>query len=255
MGMDRIVDHDDHEGQRVSRRSLLAGIGSVGLGSLLVACDAGRGVDAGSGRTAPVTTSTGETVRPRATTTADLNDLFAGANQCTLTPATTPGPFYFDADKIRSDVRDDREGTRLRVAFKVQDTQACEPLPNAVVEIWQADAAGAYSGAEPASGRFLRGAQVTNADGIVEFTTIWPGSYGGRTVHIHAMVHLSNERVLTTQVMFDDALNDVVLARRPYSSGRRTLNSDDSIFREQMLLKVTEEGDGYLGVIVFGLPG
>jgi protocatechuate 3,4-dioxygenase beta subunit len=291
---------DDHEGQRVSRRSLFAGFSAVGLGTLLTACGDGS----------PVTTSTGATVTPNAQTTADLTGLFTGANTCTLTATTTQGPYYFDADKIRSDVREDRQGKRLRLAIKVQDSEKCAPLTNAVVEIWHCDAGGLYSGAEslsaggpggggpggggappsgmptggpggpgggaPPSGapsggpgggaggavadlkptddkRYLRGAQVTNADGIVEFTTIWPGWYRGRTVHIHAMVHVSNARVLTTQVMFDEALNTKVFANAPYAqhTGRDTLNDADGIYKPTMLLKITEENDGYLGVIVF----
>ncbi|SEF74660.1 Protocatechuate 3,4-dioxygenase beta subunit [Nonomuraea solani] len=267
----------DHEGQRVSRRRLFAGISSLGLGSLLAAC--------GDSGTAAVTTSTGASVTPTATTASDLTSLFSEASTCTLTATTTQGPYYFDADKIRSDIREDREGTRLRVAIKVQDSETCKPLGNAVVEIWHCDAAGLYSGAEsqstggggggggnpppgdaPTGGggdmgdltptddkRYLRGAQVTNADGIVEFTTIWPGWYRGRTIHIHAMVHFSSERVLTTQVMFDEKLNSVVMAKAPYAehTGRDTFNDNDNIYKEGMLLKVTQEDDGYLGVIVF----
>ncbi|TMR92095.1 intradiol ring-cleavage dioxygenase [Nonomuraea basaltis] len=270
----------DHEGQRVSRRRLFAGISSVGLGGLLAACGSGSG-------TATVTTSTGATVTPEATTAGDLTSLFTGANTCTLTATTTQGPYYFDADKVRSDIREDKQGTRLRVAIKVQDSETCEPLPNAVVEIWHCDAAGLYSGAEaestgggggnppsggPPSGgtggggegdmadltptddkRYLRGAQVTNADGIVQFTTIWPGWYRGRTIHIHAMVHFSNERVLTTQIMFDESMNSKIMAMAPYSehTGRDTLNDNDNIYKDDMLMKVTAEDDGYLGAIVF----
>ncbi|MFG1963268.1 intradiol ring-cleavage dioxygenase [Nonomuraea sp. NPDC049028] len=269
----------DHEGQRVSRRRLITGVSSLGLGSLLAAC----------GQDAPaVTTSTGASVSPTATTSKDLTALFADANTCTLTATTTQGPYYFDADKIRSDIREDRKGTRLRLAVKVQDSETCKPLGNAVVEIWHCDAAGLYSGAEsqstggggrpggtppnggPPTGaptgetsandltpaddkRYLRGAQVTNSKGIVEFTTIWPGWYRGRTVHIHAMVHFSNARVLTTQVMFDEALNTKVFTRSPYAAhtGRDTFNDGDTIYKDTMLLKVTEEDDGYLGAIVF----
>lgn len=278
----------DHEGQRVSRRTIFAGISSIGLGSLLAAC----GDDA-----APATTSTGATVSPDATTAADLTGLFADVNTCTLTASTTQGPYYFDADKIRSDIREDRAGTRLRVVLKVQDSEQCAPLSNAVVEIWHCDAAGLYSGAEslssggggqpggtppsggpggtPPSGapggvpgggagdgmadlqpvddkRYLRGAQVTNGDGIVEFTTIWPGWYRGRTVHIHAMVHVSNARVLTTQLMFDEALNTKVFAQGVYAqhTGRDTFNDGDGIFQDTMLMKVTQDGDGYLAVLV-----
>lgn len=281
----------DHEGQRVSRRRLIYGMSSLGLGSLLAACSSG------SGTTAAVTTSTGATVTPEATTAKDLTALFAEANTCTLTATTTQGPYYFDADKVRSDIREDKQGVRLRVAIKVQDSETCKPLPNAVVEIWHCDAAGLYSGAEaqstgagggggnrpsgdppagaptgaPPSGgtgrgggdmadltptddeRYLRGAQVTNSDGIVEFTTIWPGWYRGRTIHIHAMVHFSNERVLTTQMMFDENLDSKIMAMAPYSehAGRDTFNDNDNIYKDTMVMKVTAEDDGYLGVIVF----
>ncbi len=266
------MGHDHHEGQRVSRRRLITGVSSLGLGSLLAACTADSPT---------VTTSTGVSVAPRTSTPADLRSLFAGSSVCALTRATTQGPFYFDADKVRSDIREDRPGVPLRLAIKVQDTATCGPLPNAVVEIWHCDAAGLYSGAESLSAgggregapsgaarpgpsrapgdlrpaddkRYLRGAQVTNPDGIVQFTTVWPGWYRGRTVHIHAMVHVAEARVLSTQLMFDDRLNDAVLARAPYAArtGRDTTNATDDLFDETMLLKITPEGDGHLGVII-----
>ncbi|MEV4145943.1 protocatechuate dioxygenase [Amycolatopsis sp. NPDC049691] len=269
------MDHD-HEGQRVSRRRLLTGVSSVGLAALVTAC-AGK---------SPVTTSTGETVALQAVTDADLTALFTGARTCTLTAATTQGPYYFDADKIRSDVREDKQGAKLRLALQVQDSETCKPIPHAVVEIWHCDAGGLYSGAEAASGgggtpptgppptgtpptrtpppggdadleptddkRFLRGAQVTDQRGIVEFTTIWPGWYRGRTVHVHVMVHVGNEKTLTTQLMFDEALNSEVLATQPYAqrTGRDTFNDNDSIYQPSMLLKVTKARDGYVGCIV-----
>ena len=69
----------------------------------------------------------------------------------------------------------------------------------------------------------------------MEFITIWPGWYRGRTMHIHAMVHSSDARVLTTQLMFDEALNTEVLAGRPYAAhtGRDTFNDDDGIFNDE----------------------
>ncbi|GIH74675.1 protocatechuate dioxygenase [Planobispora longispora] len=301
----------DHEGRRVSRRTALAGIGTIGLGALLAAC----GEQAGTPST--VTTSTGSTtaISPTTAATSGLEDLFAGANTCTLTQTTTQGPYYFDADKIRSDIREDREGVPLRVAIKVQDSETCTPLPDTVVEIWHCDAGGIYSGAEslssgsgqeggpgvgtppgtpptggPGQGtpppggpgrdtpppggpsgdpgrgggdmgdlspvddkRYLRGAQVTGADGIVQFVTIWPGWYRGRTVHIHAMVHVGGARVLTTQVMFDETVNTKVFESQPYAqrTGRDTFNDGDNIYQPSMLMKVTREGEGYVGAIVF----
>ena len=251
----------------------------MGLGALVTACAA----------KVPVTTSTGETVALQAVTEADLTAMFAGARTCTLTASTTQGPYYFDADKIRSDVREDKQGTTLRLALQVQDSETCKPLPNAVVEIWHCDAGGLYSGAEAASGggggtpptgtpptgtpptgtppgggggdvdlvptddkRYLRGAQVTNNRGIVQFTTIWPGWYRGRTIHVHVMVHINNEKTLTTQLMFDENLNTKVMATEPYAqhTGRDTFNDGDTIYKPSMLLKVTKARDGYVGCIV-----
>ncbi|MGW4896972.1 hypothetical protein ACWEQL_32645 [Kitasatospora sp. NPDC004240] len=99
--------------------------------------------------------------------------------------------------------------------------------------------------------RYLRGAQVTDKDGIVEFTTIWPGWYRGRTVHIHVMVHVGDERTLTTQLMMDETLNAAVFTQQPYAAhtGRDTFNDGDGIYRPSMLLRITEDGDGHLGVI------
>ncbi|MGI5287042.1 hypothetical protein ACQEVF_27390 [Nonomuraea polychroma] len=247
----------DHEGQRVSRRRLITniGIGSLGLGGLLTARSAG------------------------ATAVTDYRDLFSEARTCTLTPARSKGPFYLDADMIRSDIRDNKPGVRLRLAIKVQDSETCQPLPGAVVDIWQCDASGLYSGGErgsmiqhvesrqitrdrpwpdmtPTDGkRYLRGAQVTDGEGVVEFTTIWPGWYPGRTVHIHAMVLIGGSRVLTTQLMFEETLNGKVLSQPPYGQhiGRDTYNTSDFYYDHRLLLTVVEDGDGYWGAIILSV--
>ena len=222
------------------RRKALGLFGTVSLGTLLAAC--------------------ADDEESAQTQTADL---FADSPSCTLTAQLTEGPYYFEADSIRSDIREDREGTRLRLAVRVRDAGSCEALPNAVVDIWHCDALGLYSGYESASqglggsnGRtddetYLRGAQVTNAEGSVEFTTVYPGWYRGRTVHVHAKVHLDRSTLVTTQLFFDDAITDRVYSREPYAgdAGRDTFNSNDSIFDESLLLKLSADGDGYLGAI------
>lgn len=229
---------DEHEGQRVSRRRLITGISALGFGGVLAAC------------------SSAQTPAEPSATPSPSSDAFAEANTCALTPTTTQGPYYFDADKVRSDIREDREGKRLRVAIKVQDSERCEPLADAVVEIWHCDADGLYSGAEALSSgggggvprgaggdltpqddkRYLRGAQVTNAEGVVEFTTVWPGWYRGRTTHIHAMVHVDSSRVLISQMMFDESINAKVYQEQPYAShaGRDTFNDNDNIYEDKI---------------------
>jgi len=246
----------------VNRRQALIGFGSVSLGALLAAC----GGDDGSSQTttAEVTTREGGTTTVQPKTSASRGELFDDSSSCTLTPQETEGPYYFDPDAIRTDIREDRKGITLRLAIRVRDAERCEPLSNAVVDIWHCDAEGIYSGFESAStggpggGRtddekYLRGAQVTNSDGIVEFKTIYPGWYRGRTVHIHAKVHVDNQTALTTQLYFDEDVTASVYEQEPYAShaGRDTFNDGDNIFDEETLVKLSKEGDGYLGVISF----
>ena len=225
--------------RRIDRRQALAALGTVSLGALLQAC----GDD-----TVPTTRGGSATVAPETTTSPETAGRFGERSNCTLTPELTEGPYYFDADAVRSDIRAGRDGTELRLAVRVRDAD-CSPLANAVVDIWHCDAAGGYSTEDDP---FLRGAQVTNRDGIVEFTTIYPGWYRGRTVHIHAKVHLDASTVLTTQLFFDDAVSATVYEREPYAShGRDQFNDGDDIFDPVLVLDLERSGGGYLGTISF----
>ena len=214
----------------LDRRQALAALGSVGFGAVLAACGSQDPQPRGSTPTA---------------TTPD--DRFDRAASCRLTPEQAEGPFYFDVDAIRSDIRDGRDGTRLTLALRVRDAESCEPIKDAVVDIWHCDAAGAYS---LEGERFLRGTQVTDSGGAVEFRTIYPGAYQGRTVHIHAKVHLDRETVLTTQLYFDEPTSERVLARAPYSRGGTT-NASDSLFDDALVASVEEEPDGYRAAMNF----
>jgi protocatechuate 3,4-dioxygenase beta subunit len=215
----------------LNRRQALAGFGSVSLGALIAACSDDEGP--------PLEAQTGE----------GTDTEFDGAARCTLTAEQTEGPFYFDVDRIRSDIREDREGAPLLLRVRVRDQGAgCEPIRNAVVDIWHCDAEGSYS----AQGQtFLRGAQVTNAEGIAEFATIYPGWYPGRTVHIHGKVHLDRETVLTTQFYFADDVTARVFVDDPYpsESNRDGFNASDGLYDESLELTLSERGDGYRGLI------
>ena len=216
----------------LNRRQALAGLGSVSLGALLAACNDDEPATGGSGESSART---------------DLGDTSA----CALTPEQTEGPYYFDVDKIRSDIREDRPGAPLHLAIRIRDAD-CKPIRSAVVELWHCDAAGSYSHFTE-QGTFLRGAQVTDKDGIVDFTTIYPGWYRGRTVHIHAKVHLDNQSVLTTQLYFDENTTAAVFRSPPYSNdpGRDVFNDSDPIFDPRLVLDLKKDGDGYRGAISF----
>jgi protocatechuate 3,4-dioxygenase beta subunit len=237
---------------KFNRRRAIAGFGTVSLGALLAACSDDEGSSRATTTEVRTTEGATTTVEPRGD--GRLADLFDGAPSCTLTPEQTEGPFYFDADAIRSDIREGKVGVPLRLGIRVRDARSCEPLPNAVVDIWHCDALGSYSafGAEEGE-TYLRGAQVTDRDGIVEFMTVYPGWYMGRTVHIHAKAHLDRQTVLTTQLYFDDDVTALVYERAPYSSrpGRDAFNDTDGIFDERLVLRVSREGNGRLGLISF----
>jgi len=243
---------------KMDRRRFFAAGGTVGLGALVAACSS---EPATTEAVVPTTEGGAASVSPQ---TPPSGELFPDTASCTLTPAETEGPYYFDVNSIRTDIREDRPGTAFRLALRVRDA-ACAPIGNAVVDIWHCDADGSYSGFESASrggGKsdaktYLRGAQVTNTDGIVEFRTIYPGWYPGRAVHIHFKVHVDNATVLTSQLYFDENVTNAVYQAAPYAGNgsRETNNSNDSLFEDSLLLDLRKEDDGYLGVMTIGVKG
>lgn len=196
---------------------------------------------------------------------------------CVVRPAQTEGPYFVDTKLNRRDIRSEpadgavKGGTPLRLGFQVSrlDGAACAPLAGALVDIWQCDGVGIYSGVKDFQGKFdttglqfLRGHQVTDAAGRVEFLTIYPGWYEGRTIHIHFKIRTNpagaRGHEFTSQLYFDDALSDRIFARAPYSANtqRRVRNAGDGIFRQggdQLLLPLAAEGEGYGGTFEIGL--
>jgi protocatechuate 3,4-dioxygenase beta subunit len=186
---------------------------------------------------------------------------------CVVRPALTEGPYFVDGMLDRSDIRSDPSngsvtpGVPLRLTINVARLSpgVCTPLAGARVDIWHCDALGAYSDvSDPyfntAGKKFLRGYQVTDTDGRAVFTTIYPGWYPGRAVHIHFKVR-SNVGArpgyeFTSQWFFDDALTDQVYAQQPYAArGRRTIyNNRDGIYRQggsQLVLALAPANQGY----------
>jgi protocatechuate 3,4-dioxygenase beta subunit len=198
------------------------------------------------------------------TATTDPGDT---STSCVVRPELTEGPYYVDEELNRSDIRTDpsdgttRPGALLALTFNVSraTSSACSPLADAIVDVWHCDALGVYSdvsdaGFNTVGKKFLRGYQVTGTDGVARFTTIYPGWYQGRAVHIHFKVRsqasASSAYEFTSQLFFDDALTDQVHAQEPYAAkGQRTLrNSGDGIYNQggsQLVLNVTQTSDGY----------
>ena len=194
---------------------------------------------------------------------------------CLFRPEQTEGPYFVDEELHRSDIRPDpatgeiKPGVplALTVALSRADHGRCQPLSGAQVDIWHCDALGLYSdvkdpGFDTTGRKFLRGYQLTDAQGEAKFLTIYPGWYHGRTVHIHIKVRAAagakRAFEFTSQMYFEDSLSDRIHAAPPYSTkGKRTArNQDDRIFRrggEHLVLAPTQTAGGYAATFAASL--
>jgi hypothetical protein len=174
----------------------------------------------------------------------------APSAECTTKPAQTLGPYPNKENLNRSDIRSGQAGKVLRLKLRVLTSVLCMPISGATVELWQCNALGDYSEYSDfgtADQNWLRGFQVTNAAGIVEFVSIYPGWYPGRSVHLHFRIKRQGKPDFTSQLYFDDATSDQVLSQAPYTGhpGVRPRNEDDGIFLDggsELMLDVKAVG-------------
>ena len=253
------MDNDDAQvGRILSRREVLALLGGSSV-ALLAACAPGA-------LASPSPTATAQQTVATAATTAAASTAAAVLPSCVVRPALTEGPYFVDEKLDRSDIRSDpgavRPGALLTLNFLVSRVSgtACTALSGAMVDVWHCDALGAYSDVDSARGqKFLRGYQNTDASGSAKFTTVYPGWYQGRAVHIHFKIRPTSSTEFTSQLFFDDALSTQVFAQSPYSQkGTQgiTRNSVDGIYQQsggKLLLNVTKTGDAYAATFDIGL--
>lgn len=190
----------------------------------------------------------------------------SATGSCVHRPAQTEGPYFVEERLNRSDIRAKKPGTPLVLTFAVSERAgaACKPLSGARVDVWHCDAQGIYSDVRDPlfatiGQTFLRGYQVTDSAGHAHFTTIYPGWYEGRAVHVHFKIRKPGSAAVdfTSQIYFDDALTDRVHRAAAYAKpGRRTRNGDDGIYQgggAQLLLAAAASGDGYAGTFDIAL--
>ncbi|KAG9229497.1 Intradiol ring-cleavage dioxygenase [Amylocarpus encephaloides] len=217
---------------------------------------------------------------------ADASVLFSSNSTCVLSPEVTQGPYYVEGEYVREDMTEDQEGVDLVLDTQVIDVATCDPVTNAMVEIWHCNSTGVYSGIV-ASGNgdssdltninatFLRALQPTDEEGVAQFTTLFPGHYTSRATHIHVLAHFNG----TThdngtysgghvshvgQVFFDQGLITQVEAVAPYRTNTQeiTANADDAILSDEAaatdpVVEYSLLGDdiraGVFGWIAFGV--
>lgn len=179
--------------------------------------------------------------------TADTDK--TGSGSCAATPTETEGPFPTKSPSslMQSDIVGDRTGVALTVKIYITDrNNGCAALANAIVDIWQCDAAGNYSeyggtgmqSTNYASVHWLRGRQTTDSNGLVTFNSIFPGWYSGRAPHIHVHIYsTSGISLLVTQIAFPtDICNTVYTSASPYKSRgtQDTQNANDNVFSDSL---------------------
>ena len=200
-------------------------------------------------------------------------------SSCILSPAMTEGPYFVDEKLNRSDLV---SGTSkagvvqgmpltLNIDLRSVASAGCLPVAGVQVDVWHCDAVGEYSDEAAGMGQsgtkgqtYLRGYQVSDASGRVTFKTIYPGWYPGRTIHVHVKARTFNGAGnktfdFTTQLFFDDAVSDAVMATAPYNARgtRNTRNANEYIYANQSaaLVKLGRPADGARGYVATAVLG
>ncbi|KAJ5874204.1 extracellular dioxygenase [Penicillium soppii] len=188
------------------------------------------------------------------TTDTSFSTIFETTSTCVLNPEGETGPYYIKGEYIRSDIRENEPGVPIILDGQFIDVETCEPITNLYWDVWNCNATGVYSGlvatgngntadAANLNATFLRGVQKTDDEGVVQFSTLFPGHYSGRTTHHHIVAHL-NVTVLPNntivggtvahigQLFWDQDLINEVEATSPYSTNTVTLttNEEDRVF-------------------------
>jgi protocatechuate 3,4-dioxygenase beta subunit len=111
----------------------------------------------------------------------------AADQTCQPTPPDQLGPMYKAGAPMRTKV-----GTGHVLQGVVRSSRTCQPLPEALIEIWLAGPHGRYDDA-------YRASIIADDAGRYRFESHVPGGYFGRPPHIHMRVSAANHRVLVTQ--------------------------------------------------------
>jgi protocatechuate 3,4-dioxygenase beta subunit len=192
---------------------------------------------------------------------------------CRVIPGETEGPFPGDgtnagasgglenaltqAGIVRSDLvasfggaTGSADGVPLIIQLKLVGASACAPLAGRAVYLWHCDALGRYSMYSPGveSANYLRGVQVSDDEGTVTFTSIFPGCYDGRWPHLHFEVFPSLGRattgdngIKTSQIALPQAAAAAVYADRRYPGSAANLAqtslADDMVFSDGATLE------------------
>jgi len=170
---------------------------------------------------------------------------------CTTTNSETAGPFptITPASLVTSNIVSDRTGVAFTINITINNTNAnCAAYQGCLVDIWHCDKDGYYSEyggtamqtVNYTTVHFLRGRQVTDANGLVTFTSIFPGWYTSRATHIHVHIYKPDgTSLLVTQIAFPEGTSSAVAlvnasTANGYTKGLTgyTYNASDNVFSD-----------------------
>ncbi|MFD2935043.1 dioxygenase family protein [Spirosoma flavum] len=216
-----------------------------GFGSLLGIAAVAPLIGACSSSTIDPVTTTGTGT---GTSTGTTNG--SSSSDCAVSPSETAGPFptKVPANFVMKDIRSDRTGVAFTINITVKNSNSsCAALSGALVDIWHCDKDGYYSeyggsgmqSVNYTTVDFLRGRQTSDANGLVSFTSIFPGWYSGRAPHIHVHVYNSaGKSLLVTQIAFPyDISNTVYTTAQSYGytkGAQDTKNESDNVFSDSI---------------------
>lgn len=253
-------------------------------GSSLVMLSACGGSDGSSTESA-----TGSVVTPTPTPTATATATpTPSTTACVADPTETNGPYPADgtntssgstsnvltaSNVVRSDIRSSFIGSSTTTAQGVQVTltltlvnvnASCAPLAGYAVYIWHCDRDGKYSLYDLPAESYLRGVGVTDTNGQVTFTTIFPGCYSGRWPHIHFEIFSSLATAtggryasLVSQLAMPAAACSTVYATATgYSSSATNLSritiASDNVFGDNTTAQIAQQTPTLTGSVTAG---
>lgn len=225
----------------MKRKEFLRGLGLIGIGSLAI----------------PIINSCSQDNDDGSSDSSSNTDSSSGSGSssgdCSVTASETAGPFptITPSSLVKSDITMDRTGVAFTIKITIKNTNAsCAVLKDAIVDIWHCDKDGYYSeyggtsmqSVNYTTVHFLRGRQTTDANGLVTFTSIFPGWYSGRATHIHVHIYnASGTSLLVTQIAFPEGTNSAVAlvnasSASGYTKGMSgyTYNSSDNVFSDSV---------------------
>ena len=272
--------------------------GSAGSAPATASAGGSPAVASSAGGSAAATGGTGASAVAGTSGSAGASAGAAGSTgldslACIMSPAMTDGPFFVDEKLNRRALVMGESDEAIMKALPLTLTlgvysvsgMSCKPASGLQVDIWHANALGVYSDVRSGAvqsldtqgKKFLRGYQVTDEAGQVTFSTIYPGWYPSRTIHIHVKVRMpmgaSRAADFTSQIFFDEAVSSMVLSQAPYSKTmgtRMIFNDDDHIYNgtatnsqkppagkavpgQQMTAVLTKTANGYAAVLKLGI--